>query len=62
MIFNSYFQQAAAGTLNLNDGEGYKFINITILDDEDAELEKYFFVDLITPTGGGIENRSTDAP
>ncbi|XP_039258016.2 adhesion G-protein coupled receptor V1-like isoform X1 [Styela clava] len=52
---------SAAGTLTFEDGEGYKFINITLLDDDTPELQKSFYVDMLTPTGGAEVNEASHA-
>ena len=41
-----------AGTISFADGERVKSIQLLILDDDIAELEKEFFVNLSNPTGG----------
>ena len=45
--------QSAAGTLVFEDGQGYAQLSIQLIDDNESELEKYFFVKLSAPTGGG---------
>ena len=51
-----YIFQASAGTLHFQDGQSYAEFSIELVDDQMSELEKFFFVELSAPTGGGMIN------
>lgn len=39
--------------MEFKEGERFKYINVTIIDNEVPELEKVFKVELYSPVGGG---------
>ncbi|XP_010086194.1 PREDICTED: G-protein coupled receptor 98-like, partial [Pterocles gutturalis] len=53
--FSSKDYQAAAGTLEFQPGERYKYIIVNITDNSIPELEKTFKVELLNPEGGVAE-------
>lgn len=53
MINLSFIFQSAAGTLEFQPGERYKYIFVNITDNSIPELEKSFKVELLNLEGGG---------